>query len=347
MHVSEALACVLAAIALPALVARATGGRPPWNRSKLAALAPAAIVPAIAAVIVAAATSWWLALILAIPAVILVAWQLPTARPRPAGPDAAARSRAAGIGTVRLRVLSLNAKGGHANAQAVEAAVREHAVDVLAIQELTPGLVRRLDRTDLAGMLPYRQADPRPGSAGTGLWTRWPLTALPWIEGLRAATPRVRIEPMPGSQVTVTAVHPKAPMNGQEGRWQAELQLIRSELEGVGGAQVVAGDFNASRDHQPFRDLLAAGFLDCADAARSRPWPGYTWPVRRTIPPIMRLDHVLVTRDRAVAVSEARIVRIPGTDHRAVLAVVELDGSPPVADADQEVGISLRQSDSS
>jgi endonuclease/exonuclease/phosphatase (EEP) superfamily protein YafD len=339
MVVIEALACVLAAVALPALAARATGGRPPYNRSKLAALAPAASAPAVAAVIVAATVSWWLALILAVPAMILVAWQLPAARRRaragrPPSPQAAADR------VVALRVLSLNAKGGHADAKAIEAAVRQHQVDVLAIQELTPGLMRRLDRTDLASLLPYHHVDPRPASAGTGVWTRWRPTALSWIQGLRAATPRVRIEPVPGSEVTVTAVHPKAPMNGQEGRWQAELELIRSELASVGGAQVVAGDFNASRDHQPFRDLLAAGFLDCADAARSRPWPGYTWPVRRTIPPIMRLDHILVSRAAAAAVREARIVRIPGTDHRAVLAVVELDGAPPAAEQDRALAAS-------
>jgi endonuclease/exonuclease/phosphatase (EEP) superfamily protein YafD len=340
MEVTAALACVLALIALPALAARATGGRPPYNRSKLAALAPAAIGPAIAAVIVAATASWWLALILAVPALILVAWQLPAARRRLVRSGGPRSLRTAGDEAVTLRVLSVNAKGGHADAEAVEAAVREHQVDVLAIQELTPGLMRRLDQTGLVGLLPYHHADPRPGSAGTGLWTRWPLTALPSIQGLRAATPRARIEPVPGSQVTVTAVHPKAPMNGQEARWQAELELIRSELAAVGGAQVVAGDFNASRDHQPFRDLLAAGFLDCADAARRRPWPGYTWPVRRTIPPIMRLDHILVSRAAAATVREARIVRIPGTDHRAVLAVIELDGMPPAAEHDRALAAS-------
>lgn len=328
MEVLVALACVLAAIALPPLLARATGGRPPYNRSKLAALAPAAIVPALAAVLVAASTSWWLALVLAVPALILVGWQLPTVRRAYAGPDDPHRSQPADAGVVMLNVLSLNAKGGRADAQAVQAAVRRHEVDVLAIQELTPELVRRLDRTDIGTLLPYRQVDPRFGSNGTGLWTRSPLTALPSIQGLRAATPHVVIEPAPGSRVTVTAVHPKAPMNGQEGRWQAELALIRSELAVVGGTQVVAGDFNASRDHRPFRELLASGFVDCADAARRRPWPGYTWPVRRSIPPIMRLDHVLVSRDRAAAVREARIIRIPGTDHRAVLAVIELDGTP-------------------
>ena len=103
----------------------------------------------------------------------------------------------------------------------------------------------------------------------------------------------------------------------------------------------MAGDFNASRDHQPFRDLLAGGFLDCADAAQRRPWPGFTWPTtldtrinqdqlrfrdwlraRRTLP-VMRLDHVLVSQAGAAA-HQVRTIRIPGTDRRGVLAVIDL-----------------------
>ena len=99
---------------------------------------------------------------------------------------------------------------------------------------------------------------------------------------------------------------------------------------------MLLGDFNASRDHQPFRDLLAAGFADCADVAQHRTWPGFTWPTSwdlysdrdsprfpdRRAPALMRLDHVLVSR-AGNTVREARPVRVAGTDHHAVLAVIE------------------------
>lgn len=99
---------------------------------------------------------------------------------------------------------------------------------------------------------------------------------------------------------------------------------MRETLAATPGAQVVAGDFNATRDHRPFRDLLAAGFSDCADIAAKRPWPGFTWPANRRYPPIMRLDHILVSP--GLTVSETRTVQIPGTDHRGVLAVLNLAG---------------------
>jgi endonuclease/exonuclease/phosphatase family metal-dependent hydrolase len=84
---------------------------------------------------------------------------------------------------------------------------------------------------------------------------------------------------------------------------------------------VVAGDFNASRDHRPFRDLLAAGFRDCADVSHSRSWPGFTWPAAGRMLPVMRLDHVLVSRTATVRMTRA--IRVPHTDHHGVLAAIE------------------------
>jgi endonuclease/exonuclease/phosphatase (EEP) superfamily protein YafD len=226
----------------------------------------------------------------------------------------------------------LNVLGGSADPAAVVRAIERHQVDVLVVQELTPGMVHRLAEAGIDTLLPNCHLDPRPKAGGTGLWARWPLAPLPPVPGMVAAAPRARIEPVDGWPVTVTGVHPKAPMRHNVRRWQQELAAIRSTLASSDGQQVVAGDFNASRDHRPFRDLLAAGFLDCADAARRRPWPGFTWPAGRWIPSVMRLDHVLVSRGSGT-VSASRNIRVPGTDHRGVLAVIQLTFPPPPASA--------------
>jgi endonuclease/exonuclease/phosphatase family metal-dependent hydrolase len=326
-------ALLLTAVALPPLLARLTGGH--RRGPQLAALAP------VAAVLVAAFTAWWLAVSLAIPAAVLLVWQLPPPGPRP-GPGAAGAGSGGGPETARLtvRVLSVNARGGVADPATLLQIVRRHEVDVLAVQELTPDLASRLTADRLAGVLPFAELDPRPGSSGAGLWARWPLTPLPPVPGMVAAAPRARIEPRPGMPVTLICVHPKAPMRGRAEEWQRDLERLRDALITAAEPQVVAGDFNASRDHRAFRELLAAGFLDCADVGRRRPWPGFTWPATldfdvsrvhrpvqgwlrtRKMVPIMRLDHVLVTR-AAATVREARVIPVPGTDHHAVLAVTE------------------------
>ena len=327
-------ALVLMVVALPPLIARLAGGYPPNPVPELAALAPLAVVPAVAAVIVAAFAAWWLAVLLAVPAAVLMTWQLPPLRrPRSQARPGPSRGTGSAAATFRLRLFTLNALGGAADPAAVLRILRRHDVDVLAVQELTPAMVDRLAAAGLTQVLPFSHLDARPGPWGTGWWARWPLTPLEPVPGLRSAGPRARIDPPGGLPVTLTAVHPRAPLyprgavRRHERRWRyadlwrRELAVIRQTLAAVDGPQVVAGDFNASRDHGPFRELLAAGFLDCADVSQNRSWPGFTWPAEGRALPVMRLDHILVSR--TATVSMTRAIRVPRTDHRGVLAVIE------------------------
>jgi endonuclease/exonuclease/phosphatase (EEP) superfamily protein YafD len=318
-------ALILMALALPVLLARLTGGYPPNPVPELAALAPLAVVPAVAAVIVAAFAAWWLAALLAIPAALLVLWQLPPLRrPRFQGAARPSRETESAAAPLRLRLFTVNALGGAADPAAILRVLQQHDVDVLAVQELTAHMAKRLAAAGLTEVLPFSHLELRPGAGGTGLWARWPLTPLEPVPGLMWAAPRARIDPPGGFPVTLTAVHPAAPVRGpvalppgRASRWRHELAMIRQTLTSVDEPQVVAGDFNATRDHGPFRELLAAGFLDCADASPNGSWPGFTWPST----PVMRLDHVLVSRTATVPM--ARTIRIPRTDHHGVLVYIE------------------------
>jgi endonuclease/exonuclease/phosphatase (EEP) superfamily protein YafD len=318
---SGVAAIVLTAVAIPSLLARMAGGRPPSPGPQLASLSPLAILPAVVAVALAAASSWWLAVLLAIPAILLVGVQLPPWRPR----------QGAGDNSLTVRLLTVNACRGGADPAAVVGLVRDQDVGVLAVQELTPELAQELKNADLPGLLPFSVIDAQPSGAGTGLWARWPLRPLPAIPGMKAATPRAQIDPPGRPPVTVTAVHPKAPLKRFQSTWQEELDAIRGSVAATAGAHIVAGDFNASRDHRPFRDLLAVGLVDCGDTALKRPWPGFTWPsfwpgsagTHPRAVPLMRLDHVLISRD-ACRARRLRIIRVPGTDHCAVLATIDI-----------------------
>ena len=314
--VTGLLALLLTAVALPPLLARLIGGHPPRPGPQLAALAPVATLPALAAVALAAVSEggwgggWGLALLLAIPAAILLAWQLPPFLPnastRPVAPRRTPGSRP---DTSTMRVLTLNSRGGSAETAALLAALREHAVDVLAVQELTWDMVRRLDD---AGLAPAAAQPPRPAARLAGSRAVGPLAADCRCRRYPAWSPpppRARAEPVPGRPLVLTAVHPLTPMRERGYPWQRDLARLLP-LARDSEPQVLMGDFNASRDHQPFRDLLAAGFVDCADAAQHRTWPGFTWPASwdlysdrdgprfpdRRAPALMRLDHVLVSR---------------------------------------------------
>ncbi len=88
-----------------------------------------------------------------------------------------------------------------------------------------------------------------------------------------------------------------------------------------GRLSILAGDFNATLDHAPLRDLIATGYVDAADAAGAGlvgTWGPYDGD---PIPPVT-IDHILV--DRRIAVRSVAVYALPGSDHRAVLAEITL-----------------------
>jgi len=85
--------------------------------------------------------------------------------------------------------------------------------------------------------------------------------------------------------------------------------------------RVLAGDFNATLDHSPLRDLIDSGYRDAADAVGNGfvgTWGPYDGD---PIPPVT-LDRVLV--DRRIRVESTKVFGLPNSDHRALLAVVTL-----------------------
>jgi endonuclease/exonuclease/phosphatase (EEP) superfamily protein YafD len=321
---------VAAALILTAVLALPVAARLSGNRSStgiaLAALAPVAAVAAVAIAIVAIVLLGPIGVLPAVPAAVLAGWQvLPRGRrirrrPVPTRPEAAA---AAGFDV--LRVVTFNALVGRAEPGAILNQLRRLAPDVLVVEELTPELADILTAS-LASALPYASLDPAPGWSGLGIWSRRPLRQLSPVPETCTPMPRVELDLAGGRPLTVTLVHPLAPRNGGHRAWHHDFGLLLSAVSETAGPQLVVGDFNASRDHRQFRRLLDAGLADCADIAQRRSWPGFTWPANRWFPALMRLDHVLVSHPGATA-REVRTLQVPGTDHRGVLAVVELHPS--------------------
>jgi len=102
---------------------------------------------------------------------------------------------------------------------------------------------------------------------------------------------------------------------------------LASAAVAASGPTLVAGDFNATLDHQPMRELDGRGFQDAAALANSGWQP--TWPASDEVsilgvpvPAMLQLDHVVV--DDAFGVVDTEAVSIRGTDHRAVVATLAL-----------------------
>lgn len=214
-----------------------------------------------------------------------------------------------------LRILSANVKVGQADPAALVQLARRVNANVVCIEELTPEIVRALRAAGMNDLYRYRDLEPEDDAAGTGIYARHPIERLPDAEpvGYPHRTPQARLNPRGGVPVELTCAHPVPPNEGRAAVWAQGLQSLPDAEEGI--YRVIAGDLNATLDHDELRDLLASGYLDAGDATGNGlvpTFPGGVWP-----PPVT-IDHVLA--DERIGIDDFGVEDVPGSDHRAVWA---------------------------
>jgi endonuclease/exonuclease/phosphatase (EEP) superfamily protein YafD len=246
-------------------------------------------------------------------AVVLVggALVLPRAVPDPVPTDGRA-----------LTVLSFNVYEGQADVDAFAALIRAERPDLVAMPEAGSQFAGRL--APLIEPLGYRMfssaADSRADVANVvaavadGLG---PVQVRTSDAG--AAFPHVEVTGGALGGLRFAAVHTQAPVKSRIVRW-------RSDLAGLGqwcaaaGPTIVAGDLNATLDHEALR----AGMVGCADAAAQRGAALIpTWSPSagtRLLGP--QIDHVLVSR--GIEAETFGVHELPGSDHSAILTRLRL-----------------------
>jgi endonuclease/exonuclease/phosphatase (EEP) superfamily protein YafD len=309
------LCLVEAALLLPALLITFTRAVEPSEAAfwvQVEAFTPLALVLYAAALLVALVAwalrrrwrSWPAALVvLAIGGLVLHGWwfapQLTGANPPPAA-DAEP-----------FVVMTANLYQGAADGIDLVGRVSDADADLLVLEEVTPAILADLDRAGLDDLLPYRIPDD--GDAATMVFSRTPIEDPEPLD-LELGGWSLRT-----GGLTVLAVHPWSP--GQEGDWAADQATVAAAVADT-DPDIVAGDFNATNDHEPMRALADAGYRDVGELANDGWLP--TWPVTGTFDllghPLAQIDHVLVG-PRLAAVS-MRTTGVPGSDHRAVIATV-------------------------
>ena len=232
---------------------------------------------------------------------------------------------------VVVRVMTANLRGGRADPGHLVRSAEAQA-DVLAFQELTPREVGRLSAAGLDAIFPYRWLDPRAGASGVGLWSRFPMYATRRIDGYSMAFVSARIRvPDSSSDPSVLAVHLPGPWPQPIDDWRRDIDRLPVTLEEVaegtgGGAVIVAGDLNSTIDMRPFRGLLRNGYRDAAEQSGAGIKP--TFPADWRLPPVVAIDHVLA---RGCTTTSLRTIKIPGSDHRGLVATVMIPPSSATA----------------
>jgi endonuclease/exonuclease/phosphatase (EEP) superfamily protein YafD len=219
-----------------------------------------------------------------------------------------------------LRVLAANLLIGQADTAELMRLVERLRPDVLALQEFTPDAMARLDAAGLREVLPHAVTRPLPGVGGSAVYARHPLAAGQTIKFGAFGQARAWLNHPGGARIEIVSVHPCAPKRlGRQPCWQAGLEALP---RGDGALRVLAGDFNATLDHLPMRELLAAGYRDAADVMGK----GFvaTWPQNGSLvqSPGVTIDHVLA--DSRMAVRAFEVLSLRRTDHRPVFAELRL-----------------------
>lgn len=237
-------------------------------------------------------------------------------------PRAIARRQPAAAGPV-LRVLTINLDHGQAAGMELISLVRGLRADVLFLQELTDDAAMALEAAGLSQFLPSQMRHIRGYRyRGSAIYARYPLDDGLVIGPSFASQPTARLDFPCGRSAQLVCVHPHPPYppwsRAAVPRWRKEL----AALPPPGDPPVIlAGDYNASLDHAPFRRLLRMGYRDAACQVGHGLAP--TWrPKASARPALFTFDHVLVDRRCAVLTTSTHPLR--GTDHRALYAELRL-----------------------
>jgi endonuclease/exonuclease/phosphatase (EEP) superfamily protein YafD len=220
-------------------------------------------------------------------------------------------------GAEPLRVMVANLDLGEADGPSVVRVASQEQIDVLVALEVTPRMLDAMERAGLDSLFGHRAGRAAAGVRGTMVFASTPLgraTRVPTSWGSWQ---------VPMGDHTLFAAHPHDPTD--IGRWRRDHHLLRAAVTTM-EPDLVAGDFNATRDHPPMRMLADAGYRSATELANEGWQP--TWPSSAggvsllgiPVPDVVQIDDVLVGPTYA-AVS-THTVEIPESDHRALVAEV-------------------------
>ncbi|WP_371494036.1 endonuclease/exonuclease/phosphatase family protein [Kitasatospora sp. NBC_00374] len=315
LRTAAVVVCCLALVGPAGLLLTRLGG---WDDGTVLAMPMSTMPYAVPVTLVALAAllvlrSWRTAAVAGLLAVVQLALVVP--RFVPDGTSVAAD-------VPRLRVATSNSYLGQVDAAALVRLVREQRVDVLAVEELSPGAARRLDEAGMGELMPYRE---QPNNNDTALFSRLPLTRL---DSSDPAVTRAQVGAevaVAGHKVRVVAVHTYYPL-GDARKWARGFDGLKAAARADTRNSVLLGDFNATLDHAPMRSLLDTGLTDThAELGRGG---SPTWPEHNAdfpyLPPVIQIDHVL--HGDALTAVDVSEHTVHGSDHRAVVAELALTG---------------------
>ena len=196
-----------------------------------------------------------------------------------------------------------------------------HDPDVIVVQEASAWT--EIVQSGVADDYPHRFTDP--ATLGIVVASRLPILDAGLIDTPGRMSPLVVLDTETGP-IVIVGVHLLTPLSSARiGTWQNQSRVLAELVPDLPHPVVVVGDFNATGQHEVMDRLLSAGLRD-AHLERGQGL-GATWPVRDLVPPVLRIDHALVSPHFDVATFD--VVTVPGSDHRGLVTTLVRTGPAP------------------
>jgi len=283
-------------------------------------LTPWALLPALALAGLALARRRWrrLALYGALAAIFFALYGelfLPSLRPAPA---CAAESPGC---AVKLRVMQFNLYNDNIDLARLIPLLRDSGADIAVFEEFSQRPAAAI-KAQLSDVYPY-QVQYGDGIPGVGLISKYPIVSAETftIESPFLFHLKVTLD-INGSPLRVIVAHPDPPAFDRSERIpryvvrsSADVRAL-ARMATTGEPTLLVGDFNTVDQSEDYRAVRDAGLRD---AFREAGWGlGVTWPMRLSVPPLVRIDYIWMTPD--FVATNAWVGPEAGSDHLPVLA---------------------------
>ncbi|QWT24319.1 endonuclease/exonuclease/phosphatase family protein [Subtercola sp. PAMC28395] len=222
-------------------------------------------------------------------------------------------------GDLRVRLVTANLLNENAHIPELGDSLAAEGADIVVVQEVTPDVLAALGSSQLWTIYPYRATAPLDGFLGSATFSKFPIANSHEIDVAGHPMLQTDLE-TPAGSLRLVNVHTVAPLSTEDApAWARQFSSLATVAAESPFPIVFAGDFNATLDHAPLESLVSGDLRDAFRVAGSG--VGLTWPRwDLPIPPLMRLDHVIVSPGiTVVSVNDELSV---GSDHRHL--VVEL-----------------------
>ena len=209
-----------------------------------------------------------------------------------------------------IDVLAFNTLGNATSERDVATLIDDYDPDVVALPETTATSAHAIANRTAGQYSVFIGQGTSHVSAPTVLLVAASLGPYERIDGPNIAYGMVGAKPANGVGPVVYAVHAVSPLGDRLPTWRSELALLTDLCDDTDGA-IVAGDFNATLDHEALRATR------CIDGSVDSGGIG-TWPSAVASFLSAPIDHVLVDPSAWTPIASTATER-PHSDHRAIV----------------------------